>query len=210
MTYRRGATISTTLACVTVSVVLAAQATMPSPPAGFTALFNGKDLSGWRGRPGGGGVFSPYVEAKFTPEERAAKQKEWNDDRDLHWRVDTGERRDRLRRQRRAPRDREAVRRLRAARRLAADAGGRRLGYLPSRLSAGAAVGSGESAGVEERRRQGIRRPLEQQPRQSRPLAARQGRQSHRRVEHARNQDGRDPRLGHAQRQTSRRRPGAR
>ena len=25
-----------------------------TPPAGFTALFNGKDLSGWRGRPGGG------------------------------------------------------------------------------------------------------------------------------------------------------------
>ena len=24
-----------------------------------------------------GGGFSPYVEAKFTPEERAAKQKEW-------------------------------------------------------------------------------------------------------------------------------------
>jgi hypothetical protein len=93
MTYRRAATISMTLACAAVSVVLAAQATMPSPPAGFTALFNGKDLSGWRGRPGGGGVFSPYVEAKFTPDERAAKQKEWNDDRDLHWRVDpaTGE-----------------------------------------------------------------------------------------------------------------------
>lgn len=65
----------------------------PKAPAGFTVLFNGKDLSGWRGRPGGGGVFSPYVEAKFTPEERAAKQAEWNADRDKHWRVDaaTGE-----------------------------------------------------------------------------------------------------------------------
>jgi hypothetical protein len=80
-------TISTTLAYGAV-VLLSAQPTNPSPPAGFTTLFNGKDLSGWRGRPGGGGVFSPYVEAKFTPEERAAKQKEWNDDRDLHWRVD--------------------------------------------------------------------------------------------------------------------------
>src|SRR3954468_1572274 len=60
-----------------------------APPAGFTSLFNGKDLHGWRGRPGGGGVFSPYVEAKFTPEERAAKQAEWNADRDLHWRVDS-------------------------------------------------------------------------------------------------------------------------
>src|SRR6187551_984338 len=70
-----------------------AQAAPPKAPAGFTVLFNGKDLSGWRGRPGGGGVFSPYVEAKFTPEERSAKQTEWNADRDLHWRVDaaTGE-----------------------------------------------------------------------------------------------------------------------
>lgn len=58
------------------------------PPAGFTNLFNGKDLTGWRGRPGGGGVFSPYEEAKFTPEERVAKQAEWNADRDAHWRVD--------------------------------------------------------------------------------------------------------------------------
>jgi Domain of Unknown Function (DUF1080) len=72
-----------------ISATLQAQAVVPAPPNGFTALFNGKDLSGWRGRPGGGGVFSPYSEAKFTPEERAAKQAEWNADRDLHWRVDT-------------------------------------------------------------------------------------------------------------------------
>jgi hypothetical protein len=68
---------------------LGAQAPATKAPAGFTNLFNGKDLAGWRGRPGGGGVFSPYVEAKFTPEERSAKQAEWNADRDLHWRVDT-------------------------------------------------------------------------------------------------------------------------
>lgn len=58
------------------------------PPEGFTPLFNGTDLRGWRGRPGRGGVFSPYVEAAFSPEERAARQAEWNADRDLHWRVD--------------------------------------------------------------------------------------------------------------------------
>src|SRR6187455_3378051 len=75
------------LAGVAASTIVAAQPT-PAPPAGFTALFNGKDLSGWRGRPGGGGVFSPYVEAKFTTEEREAKRKEWNGDRDLHWSVD--------------------------------------------------------------------------------------------------------------------------
>ena len=66
----------------------AAQAERAAPPAGFTNLFNGKDLGGWRGRPGGGGVFSPYTEAKFTQEERAAKRAEWNADRDLHWRAD--------------------------------------------------------------------------------------------------------------------------
>ncbi len=75
------------------AVGAAAQPAAPKAPEGFTVLFNGKDLSGWRGRPGGGGVFSPYVEAKFTPEERAARRAEWNADRDLHWSVDpaTGE-----------------------------------------------------------------------------------------------------------------------
>jgi hypothetical protein len=58
-------------------------------PEGFTNLFNGRDLSGWRGRPGGGGVFSPYEEAAFTPDERAAKQAEWDANRDEHWSVDT-------------------------------------------------------------------------------------------------------------------------
>lgn len=70
------------------SLSAAAQPRKSKPPAGFTRLSNGNDLKGWRGRPGGGGVFSPYVEAKFTPEERAAKQAEWNADRDLHWRID--------------------------------------------------------------------------------------------------------------------------
>ena len=60
---------------------------MPKPPKGFTALFNGRDLSGWRGRQQD---YSPDVEAKLSREERAAKQSEWNTDRDAHWRVDTG------------------------------------------------------------------------------------------------------------------------
>jgi hypothetical protein len=67
---------------------LAAHAQTGSPPEGFTRLFNGTDLSGWRGRPGKGGVFSPYVEAAFTDAERQTKQAEWNADRDLHWWVD--------------------------------------------------------------------------------------------------------------------------
>lgn len=68
--------------------VVHAQAKAPAAKKGFTTLYNGKDLSGWRGRPGGGGVFSPYVEAKFTPEEREAKKTEWNADRDKNWSVD--------------------------------------------------------------------------------------------------------------------------
>lgn len=71
-----------------VPAMVQAQPQQQKPPAGFTSLFNGKDLSGWRGRPGGGGVFSPYVEARFSDEERKTKQAEWNADRDLHWSVD--------------------------------------------------------------------------------------------------------------------------
>jgi hypothetical protein len=83
--------VSRSLAAVAglLAATAVAQPVNPAPPAGFTSLFNGKELKGWRGRPGGGGVFSPYVEAKFTPEERAAKQAQWNADRDLHWRADT-------------------------------------------------------------------------------------------------------------------------
>lgn len=80
--------VAAALAILVAPTTAVPQATGQAPPAGFTSLFNGKDLSGWRGRPGGGGVFSPYTEAKFAPEERAAKQAEWNADRDAHWRVD--------------------------------------------------------------------------------------------------------------------------
>ena len=74
--------------CVAGWAPAAAYAQTDAPPEGFTRLFNGKDLSGWRGRPGKGGVFSPYVEAKFTDAERKARQAEWNAERDLHWWVD--------------------------------------------------------------------------------------------------------------------------
>lgn len=75
------------------ATALVAHAQGAAPQAGFTSLFNGKDLSGWRGRPGKGGVFSPYVEAAFTDAERKATQDEWNADRDRHWWADaaTGE-----------------------------------------------------------------------------------------------------------------------
>ncbi len=56
------------------------------PPKGFTALFDGKDLSGWRGRQPN---YDPRAEAALSKEDLAAKQAQWNADRDLHWTVDT-------------------------------------------------------------------------------------------------------------------------
>ena len=39
------------------------------PPAGFTSIFNGKDLTGWRGM----GHFNPQKLAKMSEEARANK-----------------------------------------------------------------------------------------------------------------------------------------
>jgi hypothetical protein len=85
---RRIAAVALAILSVTAVVPLVVHTQAVSPPEGFTSLFNGKDLSGWRGRPGKGGVFDPCVEAKFTDAERRTRQAEWNADRDLHWWVD--------------------------------------------------------------------------------------------------------------------------
>jgi len=83
----RRALVGIVVVASAVAMVAADQTTgaRPTPP-GFTSLFNGKDLSGWRGRQRD---YNVYTEAKLTPEEKAAKQTQWNADRDLHWRVDT-------------------------------------------------------------------------------------------------------------------------
>jgi len=85
--YRR-AIAGLLLALVASAPPTAVRAQPAGPPEGFTSLFNGQDLTGWRGRPGKGGVFSPYVEATFTDAERQTRQREWDADRDLHWWVD--------------------------------------------------------------------------------------------------------------------------
>jgi hypothetical protein len=79
------------VACILAVVVLAAgvearQQTLNQPPRGYTALFNGKDLTGWRGRQPN---YNPVEEAKLTADALAARQAEWNAARDAHWRVDT-------------------------------------------------------------------------------------------------------------------------
>ena len=57
-------------------------------PKGFTALFNGKNLDGWRGL---APDTNPYDIAKWKPEEREQKQKAFNEDLAKHWRAENGE-----------------------------------------------------------------------------------------------------------------------
>lgn len=57
------------------------------PPAGFTAIFNEKDLIGWHGMP----HFDPYKLEKLSDEEREGLLKKWNADAEQHWRVENGE-----------------------------------------------------------------------------------------------------------------------
>jgi hypothetical protein len=56
-------------------------------PKGFTALFNGKDLTGWHGMP----HFDPYKLAAMPEAERKAQIEEWTDDAKKHWTVENGE-----------------------------------------------------------------------------------------------------------------------
>jgi lysophospholipase L1-like esterase len=54
-------------------------------PKGFVPLFNGKDLTGWKGL-----VADPEARAKMTPEELAAKQAEADASMNAHWSVVDG------------------------------------------------------------------------------------------------------------------------
>lgn len=67
--------------------IAASAAESNSPPEGFTALFNGKDLSGWHGM----GHFDPNKLAAMTDEERAAKRTADMADLNMHWKVAGGE-----------------------------------------------------------------------------------------------------------------------
>lgn len=74
------------------TLMLAAGATVRAadvnvPPDGFVALFNGKDLAGWRG----GTTENPLDRLKLEPKERAAKDKASLEDIQKHWTVENGE-----------------------------------------------------------------------------------------------------------------------
>lgn len=58
---------------------------MNVPPKGFTALFNGKDLTGWKGL-----VASPRERAKMSADTLKAKQAEADERMRAHWKVENG------------------------------------------------------------------------------------------------------------------------
>ena len=57
------------------------------PPTHFTALFNGKDLTGWRG----GSTFDPTKLAAMSEADRTAQVEKWTSTMKDHWRVEDGE-----------------------------------------------------------------------------------------------------------------------
>jgi hypothetical protein len=75
--HRFAATITLSLAVLT-SAAFAEENNQP--PKGFTALFDGKDLKGWKG----GSTVDP---AKITKEQ----QEKWNAELPKHWKVENGE-----------------------------------------------------------------------------------------------------------------------
>jgi hypothetical protein len=57
------------------------------PPPGFTALYNGKDLSGWRG----GDTFDHRKLLAMSEAKRAEQIQKWTDTMKAHWRADGDE-----------------------------------------------------------------------------------------------------------------------
>ena len=75
--------IALSLACF----VTAAPAPQAQPPEGFTALYNGRDLTGWRG----GDTYDHRKWLALPAGERAALEAEWTADMREHWRADGDE-----------------------------------------------------------------------------------------------------------------------
>ncbi|MFG0329425.1 MAG: DUF1080 domain-containing protein [Phycisphaerales bacterium] len=77
--------LAMTLVAALVGFATNAAAQMDSPPDGFTALFNGEDLAGWKGLVG-----NPETRAAMAPEELANAQADANAAIAEHWRVEEG------------------------------------------------------------------------------------------------------------------------
>ena len=77
--------IAFVVSCLLVAAAAVASAADNTPPEGFTALFNGRDLTGWKGL-----VATPPARAKMTPEQLADAQKKADEQMRAHWKVEDG------------------------------------------------------------------------------------------------------------------------
>lgn len=83
--YARVALLVMVTICVCAVASSAEESKLNVPPKGFTALFNGKDLTGWKGL-----VADPEKRAKMSPDELAKAQAEADQKMREHWRVEDG------------------------------------------------------------------------------------------------------------------------
>ena len=89
-TFRPGVGLVTMAALLLVATATpAAQQALNQPPDGFVALFNGKDLTGWKGL-----LKDPYdnpdKRAALAPDERAKLQQEVDENMRAHWKAADG------------------------------------------------------------------------------------------------------------------------
>ena len=80
-------TLAALVACALCTTAAAQEQQLNVPPAGFTALFNGRDTAGWHGMT----TTSPEVLAAMSPDERAAMKAKDTEEALQHWRVEDGE-----------------------------------------------------------------------------------------------------------------------
>ncbi len=74
------------LACLlSLALAVTVRAADNSPPEGFTALFNGRDLAGWKGLVG-----NPKTRAAMSAEELAAAHTKADEKMRAHWRAENG------------------------------------------------------------------------------------------------------------------------
>ena len=86
-TYFRGLAASVAALACTWLASVSAFAENNVPPAGFTALFNGKDIDAWRG----GTTSDPRKLAAMSEADRKAQIDKWTATMRAHWRVENGD-----------------------------------------------------------------------------------------------------------------------
>ena len=69
---------------LTISSLVASSLLAAEPPAGFRAIFNGKDLTGWHG-------LNPHTGAKLEGEKKEANLKQQREEFPKHWHIENGE-----------------------------------------------------------------------------------------------------------------------